>query len=415
MNDQSSDDGYNFELRQPSRGITGLEGILQFGNYRPENDAIPSRKASADDLDELFANEANFEHDFELPSFEPNFGKRESCGPLAQYVWQPTIPRLAEKQPVAKVQEQRVVKQSASPFINSNSRPIDMNTNFSSHLPFVKVLVNHPNEPEKTDDTKLSLRRPKIEDVKLVKAKSLRSRAKGEIEFEEESEEDATVTTECSDGPGCRVPWLMPKKASAGPLGKISSTKSLQSKRIAKAEEKAGAKLLKRAYKKRVIQVATADDAGKSTNQESTANAPQNENPSPTKNELAPPFAADTASGTAEEVAPGDSEEGPEVKDTYRMKLNRYWKKKYSVKTKRHIYKARQQVAERRLRIEGRFVTKKQAYEILGMDEGSLTNADTIQELLTQHANDKKKINSNIQASKSGGRVFKVQNLQALL
>jgi len=56
-------------------------------------------------------------------------------------------------------------------------------------------------------------------------------------------------------------------------------------------------------------------------------------------------------------------------------------------------------------------VTKKQAYEILGMDEGSLSNADTIQELLTQHANDKKKINSNIQASKSGGRVFKVQNL----
>ena len=234
-----------------------------------------------------------------------------------------------------------------------------MNTNFSSHLPFVKVLVNHPNEPEKTDDTKLSLRRPKIEDVKLVKAKSLRSRAKGEIEFEEESEEDATVTTECSDGPGCRVPWLMPKKASAGPLAKISPTKSLQYKRVAKAEEKTGVKLLKRAYKKRAIQVATADDAGKSTNQESTANALQNENPSPTKNELAPPFAADTASDSAAEVTPADSEEGHEVKDTYRMKLNRYWKKKYSVKTKRHIYKARQQVAERRLRIEGRFVTKK--------------------------------------------------------
>ena len=392
MNDQSSDDGYNFELKQPSRGITGLSNILQFGNYRPENDAIPSRKVSTDDLDELFANEANFDYDFELPSFEPNFGKRESCGPLAQYIWQPTIPRLSEKQPAARVQEQRVVKQSASPYINSNTRPIDMNTNCSSHLPFIKVLINHPNEPEKTDDTKLSLRTPKMEDVKLVKAKSLRTRAKGEIEFEEESENDATVTTECSDGPGCRVPWLMPKKASAGPLAKISPAKSLKSKRIAKVDEKAGAKLLKRTYKKRAVQAATVDNEGKSANQEIATDAPQNENRSNPKNELAPPFTASSAA----EVAPIDSEETLEVKDTYRMKLNRYWKKKYSVKTKRHIYKARQQVAERRLRIEGRFVTKKQAYEILGMDEGSLNNADTIQELLTQHANDKKKINSNI-------------------
>lgn len=129
-----------------------------------------------------------------------------------------------------------------------------MNTNCSSHLPFVKVLLNYPNEPEKTDETKLTLRTPKLEDVKLVKSKSLRTRASGEIEFEEESEnDDATVTTECSDGPGCRVPWLMPKKASAGPLAKISPTKSLKSKRIAKADEKAGAKLLKRTYKKRAV------------------------------------------------------------------------------------------------------------------------------------------------------------------
>jgi len=54
--------------------------------------------------------------------------------------------------------------------------------------------------------------------------------------------------------------------------------------------------------------------------------------------ELAAPFAASIAA----EVASADTEEGSEVKDTYRMKLNRYWKKKYSVKTKRHIYKARQ-------------------------------------------------------------------------
>lgn len=65
----------------------------------------------------------------------------------------------------------------------------------------------------------------------------------------------------------------MPKKASAGLLAKISLAKSLKSKRFAKAEEKAGSKLLKRTYKKRVIQVATADDESKSANQGITANA----------------------------------------------------------------------------------------------------------------------------------------------
>ena len=64
-----------------------------------------------------------------------------------------------------------------------------MNTNCSSHLPFVKVLVNHPNEPEKTDDTKLSLRPPQLEDVKLQRTKSLRTRPSfKEIELSEEED-----------------------------------------------------------------------------------------------------------------------------------------------------------------------------------------------------------------------------------
>ena len=161
----------------------------------------------------------------------------------------------------------------------------------------------------------------------------------------------------------------MPKKLSSGPLAKISPTKSLKSKRIAKAFEKtSGAKLVKRAYKKRDVQGAPVADESKSTNQGITANAMQKENRSNTKNELAPPFTASAATKST----PADSDDSPEPVDTYRQKFLRYLKKKYSVKTKRHIYKARQQVAERRLRIEGRFVTKKQAYEILGMDEGSL-------------------------------------------
>ena len=398
MNEESEDDGYTFELKQPSRGITGLDAILNFGNYHASNDALPSRRTSEDDLDELFAGEANFDHDFELPTYEPNFGKRESCGPLAQYVWTPTIPKLAQKQPVQRVPEQRVVKHATSPFAsNSNKRPIDLNTNFSSHLPFVKVSVNYPNEPAEPTNSKVAVPEPQLDDCKLAKAKSQRTEATDQIEFDEGN--DATVTTECSDGPGCRVPWLRKKddKISSGLPQKLTPSKSVRSKRIIKAG-KITASGPKRAYKKKADQPAhdADDDAiksrNKSSNQESAAKPLQNNNCSSIKTELAPPFAGNTS-------APADSPdtaEGSETKDTYRQKLNRYWKKKYSVKTKRHIYKARQQVAERRLRIEGRFVTKKQAYEILGMDESSLYNADTIQELLTAHANDKKKINSNI-------------------
>ena len=45
-----------------------------------------------------------------------------------------------------------------------------------------------------------------------------------------------------------------------------------------------------------------------------------------------------------------------------------YMKKKYSAKSNvKHSYKHRKEVAEKRLRIEGRFVTKQQAFEILGL------------------------------------------------
>jgi hypothetical protein len=39
---------------------------------------------------------------------------------------------------------------------------------------------------------------------------------------------------------------------------------------------------------------------------------------------------------------------------------------------KSHIYKPRKLVAEKRLRIKGRFVTKEQAYRILGVSEEEL-------------------------------------------
>ena len=53
-------------------------------------------------------------------------------------------------------------------------------------------------------------------------------------------------------------------------------------------------------------------------------------------------------------------------------------------------------MAEKRLRIEGRFVTKLQAFEILGMDQQDLLSNNRIQELLIKHSDSKKKVNTFI-------------------
>lgn len=83
---------------------------------------------------------------------------------------------------------------------------------------------------------------------------------------------------------------------------------------------------------------------------------------------------------------------------------------------KRFTYKCRKQVAEKRLRIKGRFVTKDQAFEILGLTQSELLDNIKLQELLTLHSEKQISLNSLVETGAiKGHELIKVRNFQALL
>ena len=70
---------------------------------------------------------------------------------------------------------------------------------------------------------------------------------------------------------------------------------------------------------------------------------------------------------------------GPLTEEQRRQKINNYLeKKKRKNDKKKFSYTVRKQVAEKRLRIKGRFVTKEQAFQILGLSQEELLDSDTI-------------------------------------
>ena len=91
--------------------------------------------------------------------------------------------------------------------------------------------------------------------------------------------------------------------------------------------------------------------------------------------------------------------------------MKNYLEKKYNKAfSQKYVYACRKQVAEKRLRIKGRFVTKTQAFEILGLTEGQLLDNAKIQELLTQYAESPMQVNSLIDDGKGQGQMIKVSN-----
>ena len=72
-------------------------------------------------------------------------------------------------------------------------------------------------------------------------------------------------------------------------------------------------------------------------------------------------------------------------------------------------------MAEKRLRIKGRFVTNEQALEILGLTQDNQLDNAKIQELLTQFANQPFRVDSLVENRNGDGQMIKVRNLQTLL
>ena len=90
------------------------------------------------------------------------------------------------------------------------------------------------------------------------------------------------------------------------------------------------------------------------------------------------------------------------------MKIRNYWTKKYNPQRRFAKSNLRKQVADKRLRIGGRFVTKSQAFEILGIDQQDLLENDSIQELLSKKHDRQKRFNSQIKDERKGGKVVRV-------
>lgn len=75
------------------------------------------------------------------------------------------------------------------------------------------------------------------------------------------------------------------------------------------------------------------------------------------------------------------------IAERHRRILKFIHKKHNKNQAKKFTYECRKQVAEKRLRIKGRFVTKQQAFQILGLEEDNLQSNEALQRLLEQHYN----------------------------
>jgi len=89
-------------------------------------------------------------------------------------------------------------------------------------------------------------------------------------------------------------------------------------------------------------------------------------------------------------------------------------KKKQRHLKQKYTYKCRQDVAEKRLRIKGRFVTREQAFEILGLTQDELKSNVVIQKLLENVSVQVNTLIENTDGANKCQRI-KIRNFQALI
>jgi len=145
-------------------------------------------------LDRLFANETNFSHDFSIPAFEPPRCRNS----LTEFIEAATYGKVAEqKEPEIAEQRVRLLQldeQVDSELTNSNIFPRVSSTSLLRAQPTLStdisdVLMAEPESPQLIPTALV-----KCKSAKVAESKSIRS---------DDDQRDQTLTTECSDGPGC--------------------------------------------------------------------------------------------------------------------------------------------------------------------------------------------------------------------
>lgn len=135
---------------------------MKLDDYRANGHQEVRSRYSSRNMDELFMNESNFNHDFAIPAFEPPRCRQS----LTEFVEAQTYGKVAEQLP--ETDEQRVDslpldEQMDREMLNSNSFPRDSSTS----LPTYKLLMSK----EDSDVLMAETESPELESNALVKCK----------------------------------------------------------------------------------------------------------------------------------------------------------------------------------------------------------------------------------------------------
>lgn len=133
---------------------------------------------------------------------------------------------------------------------NSNSFPRDSSTSLPTAQPSLStdlpdVLMVETESPQSGSNALVRYKSTKVPEIS-------NSRSEDDLS-------DQSLTTECSDGPGCRVPWLKrPRKCKVVPtktekLQKLRTSRTKRIRKLSKSAMKKRARGPKRVYRKKAI------------------------------------------------------------------------------------------------------------------------------------------------------------------